>query len=86
MASRVNPTDETASCRNDLRNFGERVFLPVASLFISRGAGASRLLFAGGMFWVAVTLHSAVTDIAKRMLQKFGERVLEPSAEELRTE
>lgn len=71
---------------NDLRNFGERVFLPVASLFISRGAGASRLLFAGGMFWVAVTLHSTVTDIAKRMLQRFGERVLEPSAEELRTE
>jgi hypothetical protein len=37
----------------------------------------------GGLFWCAVVLHAGTKDFATRVLQKFGERVLEPTTAEL---
>jgi hypothetical protein len=62
----------------------ERVVLPVVATFLTRGAGASRLLVAGGVFWCAAAAHAKAKEIATRALQKFGERVLEPTEAELR--
>lgn len=36
------------------------------------------------MFWCAVALQAGTEDFATRVLQKFGERVLEPTTAELR--
>ena len=74
--------------RNDNFQNGamQRVFMPIAATFISRGTGASRLLLAGGLFWCAVSLHEKTKEFATRVLQKFGERVLEPTTAELRVE
>ena len=68
------------------RDVLERVVLPVVATFLTRGAGASRLLVAGGVFWCAAAAHAKAKEIATRALQKFGERVLEPTEAELRTE
>ena len=66
------------------RDVLERVVLPVVATFLTRGAGASRLLVAGGVFWCAAAAHAKAKEIATRALQKFGERVLEPTEAELR--
>jgi len=68
------------------RDVLERVVLPVVATFLTRGAGASRLLVFGGVFWCAVTAHARAKEIATRALQKFGERVLEPTEAELARE
>jgi hypothetical protein len=66
------------------RDVLERVVLPVVATFLTRGAGASRLLVAGGVYWCAAAAHAKAKEIATRALQKFGERVLEPTEAELR--
>ena len=68
------------------RDVLERVVLPVVATFLTRGAGASRLLVFGGVFWCAVAAHARAKEIATRALQKFGERVLEPTEAELARE
>ena len=68
------------------RDVLERVVLPVVATFLTRGAGASRLLVFGGVFWCAATAHARAKEIATRALQKFGERVLEPTEAELARE
>ena len=68
------------------RDVLERVVLPVVATFITRGAGASRLLVFGGVFWCAANAHARAKEIATRALQKFGERVLEPTEAELARE
>ena len=68
------------------RDAMERVVLPVAFTFLTRGAGASRLLVTGGVFWCAIAAHAKAREWSARALQAFGERVLEPTEAELRAE
>ena len=86
FAAHIVSTFRNGNRRVPYRDAMERVVLPVAFTFLTRGAGASRLLVAGGVFWCAVAAHAKARDIAARALQTFGERVLEPTEAELRTE
>ena len=74
------PTTEARATPSRRRTKTRRV----KATFLTRGAGASRLLVAGGVFWCAAAAHAKAKEIATRALQKFGERVLEPTEAELR--